>query len=259
MSLASASAGAEQLLQPAQRQHAVDAVAGQQQPVMHVERNPVMVEPQPFLDAQRAVQDMRLVRVRMAMIGGELGQPAIAEMPGAAVADMQDMAAAALEHERGEGACGVRHVGHPAHRVQPAVVGREHAQRRDRGADRVGLVVQPVDQRADAEFGRHAPGLCAADAIGERGDHAVAVTFGFGRGIDADKILVVGAFPRRGRMARRNLQSTLWIQAPVLLSERANASPTRGERLQPAVVKQKNVRQTGVSIEPTGQKGALSA
>ena len=161
---------------------------------------------------RQQLPDVPLIGMRKRVVGGELRQPPIAEMPCAAIANMQHMAPPSLQYKGRESRRSMLHRFRLAHAVQPAVKRGHHALRSRRRANRVGLIIQPLNQRADREFSSDPTAFAATDAVGQSGDHAVARAFIFSRAVNADEILIVRPLARFGRMASRQLQSAIRFQ-----------------------------------------------
>jgi hypothetical protein len=155
---------------------------------------------------------MVLIGVRTGVVSGQLCQFSIAKMPGAAIPDMKDMAAPPFQNKGGEGGCCMFHIGRFAHAVKPAIIGGQHPLGSSGWADRIGLIVQPINQRSNSKFSRHPASFCATHSVGQSSDHAVRRTLSFGRRIDTRKILIVRAFARLRGNATCDQQSTFRFQ-----------------------------------------------
>ena len=206
------SAAGHQRRQILLRHHAVHAVGGQQQPVVRLERHRPRIEPEVRLDADGAVQDMAEAGLGQHMVLGQPRQDAVAEMPGAAVADMQDRRLAPAHDQGGEGR---RRSGHlrirPALGVEPAVIARQsrHPGRSD--ALQRALVQIAVDKGPTRQLRRDPPRPGPADPVGDEGQHAVQGLFRRRAQMNCAEILVVLARPQRRGEPRRDLQPAVRI------------------------------------------------
>ena len=99
-------------------------------------------------------------------------QRALVETIEPAVADMDAMAGTPGQDQSGEGG---RHAGEvlvdAALRDDPGIDGVERPRGRLTHAERTGQGKIAVEKAAHREFGRFAPALAAADAVGHGGDH----------------------------------------------------------------------------------------
>ena len=150
-----------------------------------------MIEPQRWLEADRAIEHVLPVAGAVGMVVGELDEAAAAQVVGARVADVQHVRRAAGHDERGEcggGAFELR-VGLPL-LVQPAVDGLERMRGIALRAQGLRQRVVAVEQAVNRNLGGGAPALRAAHAVRDRDDVTTAQRVRPLRDAVADEVLV---------------------------------------------------------------------
>ena len=207
-------------------QNPVNAIAGQQQPVMFGQFDIGMIEPEFGFDPQGPNQHMAQVRFRANMIGGQAHQPPVGKAPRPAIANMDQMRAAAAQREGSEGRCAVLHRCAARLRVQPAIVSGQRQLHRARRTPGVGQGIEPLDQRAHRQFGRGSAGFAAADPIGHRGDDPMARAFQRSAHVNPAEILIFRARTHAAGKARCRHQF-IRIAHSSPRSSRPGASPVR--------------------------------
>ena len=165
-----------------------------------------MIKPQFGLHAQRADQNMAEVWLGADMIGGQAGQPAAAQPPGPAVADMDKMTAPPAQGKAGEGGRAVGHAVAAPLGVQPAIIGGERDLHPGGGAQRIGNVIESLDQGPHRQFRRGAAFLAAANPVRHCCDQTVARALRGRPQMHPPEVLVLLARPDPAGKARRHNQ-----------------------------------------------------
>jgi hypothetical protein len=130
---------AQQHLQPVIGQHAMNAVAADQKPVVLAQSDGGVIEAGKILEADGAVEQVREIAASGDVVRGQPLQAPLAEAIGAGVADVNDVALPPRQDDRREGAAHAAEQGiGAALRVDPAIGGFQRARGAAAHAERFG-------------------------------------------------------------------------------------------------------------------------
>ena len=170
---------AQQHLQPVIGQHAMNAVAADQQPVVLAQPDGGVVEAGEILEADGAVEQMGEIAASGDVVLGQPLQAPLAQAIGAGVADVNDVALPPRQDDRREGAAHAAELGiDAALRVDPAIGGLQRTRGAAAHAERFREGIIGVDEASNREFGGFASALVSADAVGDRGDDVAVAPAG---------------------------------------------------------------------------------
>ena len=190
-------------------EHAVNAVAADQQPIMLPQADRGIVDAREILEADGAVEHMGEVAASGDVILGQPLQTALAQTVGAGVADVNDVTGAARQDHRRERAA---HAAEPgidaALRIDPAIGGLQRARGDAPDAQRFGQGIVGVEKTAHGQFGGFPSALVAADAIRHRGNDVAAECAGLTEA-GRDVVFVGGPLAGLADEADANLKISL--------------------------------------------------
>jgi len=182
----------------------VDAIGDEQEQIADRQRQSAVVDLQVPVDAQRAAEVAGVRRHAHAVIFGQLFEVAVAQSIDARIADVEQVRAGRLEHQRAEGAdiaavavIAVRAVA--GLRMQPGIDRHQHPLRRLLHRPGVGGAEVVGKKARHRGFAGDMADLAAADAIGQCNGDALAGELGVSRHAGAVKVLV-GRFASAVRM-----------------------------------------------------------
>ena len=165
------SALVEQHLQAVVVEHAVNAVAADQQSIVLPQADRGIVDAREILEADGAVEHVGEVAASCDVILGQPLQTALAQTVGACVADVNDVTGAARQDHRRERAA---HAAEPgidaALRIDPAIGGFQRPRGDAPDAQRFGQGIVGVEKTTHGQFGGFPSALVAADAVSHGGN-----------------------------------------------------------------------------------------
>ncbi len=173
----------------------VDAIGDEQEQIADRQRQGAVVDLQVPVDAQRAAQVAGFRRHAHAVIVGQLFEAAVAQSIDACIADVEQVRAGRLEHQRAEGAdiatvavIAVRAVAGLC--MQPGIDRHQHPLRRLLHRPGVGGAEVVGKKARHRCFAGDMTDLTAADAVGQRDGDALAGELGTDGHAGAVKVLV---------------------------------------------------------------------
>ncbi len=187
----------------------VDAIGGEQEQIADRQRQSAVVDLQVPVDAQRAAEVAGIRRHAYAVIFGQLFKAAVAQSIDARIADVEQVRASGLEHQRAEGAdiasvavIAVRAVA--GLRMQPGIDRHQHPMRRLLHRPGVGGAEVVGKKARHRGFAGDMADLTAADAISQRDSDALACEQGVSGHAGAVKVLVGRLAPAVRVLAKGN-------------------------------------------------------